>query len=187
MPQNTPAPVKEEELVERAIERDQEAFAALYDRYVDLIYRHICFRISDQKEAEDLTQEVFVKAWKAVNRYRKTEAPFKAWLVTIARNLIFDYYKARKKVVSLDEPGSLEEPSKENIEQDLEDQENRNYIKNAISKLGKEKQQVVMMHFIDDFSYSEIAKALKKTEGAIRVIQFRALKELKKLLNGIKV
>jgi RNA polymerase sigma-70 factor (ECF subfamily) len=177
-------PIKEDKFVERAIKRDQGAFTTLYDRYVDLIYRHICFRISDQKEAEDLTQEVFVKAWKAINKYRKTEAPFKAWLLTIARNLVFDYYKARKKVVSLDEVDRIEEPSKENIEQEFEDQENLNYLKSAISKLEGDKQKVLLMHFIDDFSYSEIAKALKKTEGAVRVIQFRALNELKKILNG---
>jgi RNA polymerase sigma factor (sigma-70 family) len=182
MPQDTP--LEEDGLVERAIKRDQQAFTTLYDRYVDLIYRHICYRISDKKEAEDLTQEVFIKAWKAINKYRKTEAPFKAWLLTIARNLIFDYYKASKKAVSLDEIGNLEEPSKENIEQDFEDQENRNYLKNAISKLGGDKQKVLLMHFIDDFSYSEIAEALKKSEGAIRVIQFRALNELKNILNS---
>jgi RNA polymerase sigma-70 factor, ECF subfamily len=178
------APITEEELVERAIKRDQQAFTLLYDNSVDLIYRHIYYKISDQKEAEDLTQEVFIKAWKAISKYRRTEAPFKAWLLTIARNLVFDYYKGKKKVISLDEVNVLEEPSDDNIEQNYEAKENQDNIKKAILKLKGEKQSVVLMHFIDGLSYNEIAKILNKSEGAIRVIQFRALNELKKILNG---
>jgi RNA polymerase sigma-70 factor (ECF subfamily) len=177
-------PTNEEVLVARAIRRDRDAFACLYDNYVDLVFRHICYRISDQREAEDLAQEVFIKAWLAIHKYKQTEAPFKAWLLTIARNLVFDYYKSKKKFVSLEEVEFFIEPAGKSFEEKLEDKEYKNYLKSAIMKLKGDKQRVILMHYIDDFSYAEIARVLNKSEGAIRVIQFRALIDLKQLLNG---
>ncbi len=91
----------ERELVELAIKGDRAAFTALYDLHVSQVYRHVHYRVYSPAEAEDITQETFIKAWKAIERFRITGAPFVAWLLTIAHNLILDYYKAVRRAALL--------------------------------------------------------------------------------------
>ncbi len=87
----------EDYLVQRAIEHDKAAFSSLYDSYFDRVYRHVYYRISNKADVEDITQEVFLKAWQAIPRYKRTGAPFVAWLISIAGNLIIDYYRKNQK------------------------------------------------------------------------------------------
>ncbi|MBI4302954.1 MAG: sigma-70 family RNA polymerase sigma factor [Chloroflexi bacterium] len=180
----TETQVSEDSLISRAIEGDRTAFAALYDRNVDAIYRHVYYRVSVQADAEDITQEVFIKAWKSIHRYKKTGAPFVAWLLAIAHNTIIDHYKKVKKAFqTLEEPEAVSPPGT-NPESVIEAAFDRASIREAIAKLKEEQQKVVLMRFIDGLSYEEIARALNKTEGAIRVIQYRALKELRRILGS---
>ncbi len=172
----------EDLLIQRAVKRDRAAFAALYDNCIDQVYRHVYYRVSNQGDAEDITQEAFIKAWKAINKYRKTGAPFVAWLIAIARNLIADHYKARKKLVSLDEAEAISNSAETSPEAITEASFNRSYARDAILKLKGEKQKVTLMRFIDGFSYGEIAEILNKSEGAVRVIQYRALNDLRRML-----
>ena len=172
----------EDSLVQRAIERDKAAFTALYDNYINQVYRHVYYRVSNRTDAEDITQEVFIKAWKAIDKYKKTGAPFVAWLITIAHNLVVDHYRAKRKLVSLEETeasSQIDETSPEVVAEAMFD---KSYVRNAILKLKEEKQKVILMRFIDGFSYGEIAKTLGKSEGAVRVIQYRALNDLKRML-----
>lgn len=174
----------EESLVERAVQRDRAAFTALYDKYVDRIYRHVYYRVSNQSEAEDITQEVFIRAWKAINKYKRRGAPFVAWLLAIAHNLVVDYYKTRKESIPLDEARAVGGSDETNPEAMTEASLNRSYIRNAVSKLKGDKQKVILMRFIEGFSYGEIAQLLNKSEGAVRVIQHRALGDLRRMLTG---
>ena len=174
----------EESLVERAVQCDRAAFTALYDKYVDRIYRHVYYRVSNQSEAEDITQEVFIRAWKAINKYKRRGAPFVAWLLAIAHNLVVDYYKTRKESIPLDEARAVGGSDETNPEAMTEASLNRSYIRNAVSKLKGDKQKVILMRFIEGFSYGEIAQALNKSEGAVRVIQHRALGDLRRMLTG---
>jgi RNA polymerase sigma-70 factor (ECF subfamily) len=169
-------------LVEMAVQRDRASFTALYERYVTRVYRHVYYRVPDQADAEDITQEVFTRAWQAIDKYRKTGTPFAAWLITIASNLITDYYKHRRKMPVAEGDGVEAGEMATDPAVIAETSYSRAEIKNAVHKLKGDKQKVIMMHFIDGFSYEEIAKALKKSEGAIRVIQYRALNELRKML-----
>ncbi len=174
----------EDSLVRRAVQRDREAFASLYDRHVEHVYKHIYYMVSNKSDAEDITQEVFIRAWKYIDKYRYRGVPFVAWLIKIARNLIVDHYhyKARKKEVPLVEPEALIQTGETNPEAITEASLNRSHIRKAILKLKGEKQTVILMRFIDGFSYKEIAKVLNKSEGAVRVIQYRALNELRHML-----
>ena len=174
--------MSEDRLIQRAVERDKAAFAALYDKYIDQVYRHVYYRVSNRIDAEDITQEVFIRAWKAINKYKRTEAPFVAWLIAIARNLIADHYKAKKKLVSLDEVEAISSSDEKSPEVMSEASLNQSHVRNTILKLRGEKQRVIIMRFIDDFSYGEIAKVLNKSEGAVRVIQYRALNDLRRML-----
>lgn len=169
-------------LLERAVKRDKAAFAALYDNYVDQVYRHVYYHVSNQIDAENITQEAFIKAWKAIDRYKRTGAPFVAWLMAIARNLIAEHYKSRRNFMSLEEAEANSNSAETNPEAMIEASLKRSYVRKAILKLKGEKQKVVLMHFIDGFTYSEIAKALNKSEGAVRVIQYRAINDLRRML-----
>jgi RNA polymerase sigma factor (sigma-70 family) len=173
----------EEYLVQQAVKRDRAAFTALYNRCIDRIYRHVYYRVSNQSDAEDITQETFIRAWKGIDKYKKSGASFAAWLITIAGNLVIDHYRRKPKNEILSEEF---EDIPNNVECDPETQAeislNNARVKEAVLKLKGDRQKVILMHFIDGFSYEEIAKTLNKSEGTIRVIQYRALGDLKGLI-----
>jgi RNA polymerase sigma-70 factor (ECF subfamily) len=172
-------------LVGRAADGDADAFGRLYDMHVDRVYRHICYRVGNIADAEDLTQQVFLKAWQAIHRYKKTASPFLAWLIKISHNLIVDFYRSNKTATYLDldiftsNPGS----NPENITESQFEQEQ---IRQAILELSGDQQRVVLMRFIDGLSYSEVAASISKSEGAVRVILHRALVRLRKILEKVK-
>ena len=172
----------EDWLVQRAIDRDRAAFTALYDSCIDKVYKHVYYRVSNQTDAEDITQEVFIKAWRAIDKYKSTGAPFVTWLIAIAHNLIIDHYRAKRNFASLEEADSCGQNDDANPEAMVESIFKQNDVRDAISKLKEEKQKVILMRFIDGFSYKEIANSMGKREGAIRVIQYRALNDLRDML-----
>jgi RNA polymerase sigma-70 factor, ECF subfamily len=186
MESTTPVHDSEDYLVQQAIKRDRAAFSVLYERCVDRVYRHVYYRVSDHAEAEDITQEAFVRAWKAIDKYKKTGAPFVSWIITIAGNLVIDHYRKQQRVLITDEIETVYEKDLDNRIPGPEKQAEMNFdnamIKKAVLRLNGDKQKVILMHFIDGLSYEEIARALNKSEGAIRVIQYRALSELRGLV-----
>jgi len=172
-------------LVQRAVDGDAEAFGRLYDMHVDRIYRHIYYRVGNKADAEDLTQEVFFKAWKAIGRYKKTGSPFLAWMMTICHNQIVDSYRKRKDETYLDDdlPVADNGPGPELA---AEMEFDRKQVRRCIRRLGNDQQQVILLRFIEDFSYGEIAASLGKSEGAVRVIQHRALLKLRDIMEKEK-
>ncbi len=171
-------------LINRAVQGDRTAFTELYENYIGRVYRHVYYRVSGQADAEDITQEVFIKAWKAIRKYESRGVSFMAWLSTIARNSIVDHYRSKKESISLEETEVSSQAGETSTEEMVEIGFNQSYIGNTISRLKGDKQKVILMHFIDGFSYKEIAQALNKSEGAVRVIQYRALNDLKLMLRG---
>jgi RNA polymerase sigma-70 factor (ECF subfamily) len=169
-------------LVRRAIGHDAEAFGRLYDMHVDRVYRHIYYRVGNEADAEDLTQQVFLKAWQAIGRYKKIASPFVAWLMTISHNLVVDFYRTRKDRAYL-EPEILADDSAPSPERAAETSFEQQRLRRAILQLGGDEQQVVMLRFIEGFEFAEIASLLKKREGNIRVILHRALVKLRNILD----
>jgi len=176
-PQDLEAP-----LIERAIKRNPAAFTDLYDRYVDRVYRYVYYRVTSQSDSEDITQEVFVRAWKNIHKYQQRGRPFAAWLFAIARNLITDHYRNRKNLVLLDDVANSTQVDGVDLQKEAEDSFDRTQVRSAVAKLKGDRQRVIRLRFIDGFSYEEIAQILKKSEGAIRVIQYRALQDLRRIL-----
>ncbi|MFC1899198.1 RNA polymerase sigma factor [Chloroflexota bacterium] len=174
-----------EKLLDRAINGDGDAFGRLYDMHVDRVYRHIYYQVSNTANAEDLTQQVFIKAWQAIGRYKKTASPFLAWLIKISHNLVIDFYRSKKPEMYI-EFDIVDTKLETDPAYLLEEQFNRQQIRQAILKLKGDQQQVIMMRFIEDFSYAEIATALGKREGTIRVILHRGLAKLKTILDKDK-
>ena len=170
-----------EKLVEKAIYGDGDAFGRLYDMYVDRVYRHIYYRVGNTADAEDLTQQVFIKAWQAIGRYKKTASPFLAWLLKISHNLVIDFYRSKKSETYADFDDVATKPKTDPAHL-AEAQFSKQDIRGAINKLHGDQQQVILMRFIEDFSYAEIAAAVGKSEGAIRVILHRGLAKLKTIM-----
>lgn len=172
-----------ESLIDRAIGGDAEAFGHLYDMYADRIYRHIYYRTSNTEDARDLTQEVFMKAWQALPKYKRTKTPFLGWLFTISHNRVIDYYRTKKDHSYLNDNAILIEDRQASPIKLAEDQFTQQEIRKTILQLPEDQQQVILMSFIEGFDYNDIATTLHKSEGNIRVIMHRALKRMREILH----
>lgn len=173
----------ENKYIKQAQKGGKEAFTRLYDHYLPKIYRFILLKVNNKTEAEDLTHEVFLNSWQNLKTYTQREFPFSSWLYRIARNEVIDFYRTNKKNIRLDliEENSLgvDEEISLNLDQAIDTES----IKKLIQFLKPEHQDVIIMRFIEDYSHEEIAAALNKSTGAIRLIQHRAIQVLKNLIN----
>jgi RNA polymerase sigma-70 factor (ECF subfamily) len=170
-------------LIQKAKKLDREAFTELYLSNVDRVYRHVYYRVYNRTDAEDITQETFIRAWKAIGKYQYRGVSFCAWLIAISDNLVIDYFKAHKKSISLDNLPEDKNPYlKDKVEMNLDG----SVIKEAIANLPEKKRKMVLMRYIEGYDYCEIARFFNKTEGAIRVTLHRALKELKGIIDRKK-
>lgn len=183
MPAKTAPLLNEAELVARACRGDREAFAALYDAYVDRIYRYVYFRVGGAAEAEDLTSAVFLKAWEAVGGYQPRGLPFAAWLFRIAHNAVVDHYRTRRETASLDAPGTVVEDPTPGVAAAVEQSLTGETLRAALGGLTEDQRQVIVMKLIEGYSTEEIAAALGKKPGAIRALQMRGLQALANLLD----
>jgi RNA polymerase sigma-70 factor (ECF subfamily) len=171
-------PVPEEaRLVHQAKSGDPEAFARLYDAYVERISRYIYFRVSENVDMEDIVSQVFLKAWENLDRYKMGSSPFIAWLYTIARNLVIDHYRTKKDMLPLEEalalPSDAEGPDEEaQMRFDLQ------AMRDALQSLSKDQKQVLILKYIAGLPNENIAKIMNKQEGTIRGLQMRGLQTL---------
>lgn len=175
-------------LYQAQVKHDPEAFAKLYDEYVKRIYRFVYFKVSSHEEAEDITSEVFLKAWNYVNE-KKEVSSFGGLLYRIARNCVIDFYRARSakpETVMVD---------RENIEieigdggkwyADISTKVDAQKILNALKKLKQEYQEVITLRYVDELEMDEIAVIIGKGRIAVRVTLHRALKKLKEMLPSV--
>jgi RNA polymerase sigma-70 factor, ECF subfamily len=182
------APDDEARIVKLAMAGDFDAFAALYTCYLDPIYRYIYYRIGDLQDAEDFTEQVFIKAWEALPVYKPVGSLFINWLYRIAHNIVVDHHRRQKRIVfeslpsHADLPAPAEEPALEAIIQG----EEKSVLSAAIGKLPEDYQQVIILRFIEGLGHQEIAQVLDKSEGACRGLQHRALLLLNKILAGMR-
>jgi RNA polymerase sigma-70 factor (ECF subfamily) len=170
-------------IVARAQQGEAEAFGELYDRYVDLVYRYVYYRVGAPSLAEDLVSETFLRALRRIGTFTWQGKDFAAWLVTIARNLIADHFKSsrfRMEVSTSDLLGSTgDRPATEAGPEAavLESLTNATLL-DAVRKLGAEQQECIVLRFLQGMSVSETALAMGKNEGAIKALQYRAVRAL---------
>jgi RNA polymerase sigma-70 factor (ECF subfamily) len=168
----------EVDLVRKAKSGDARAFGLLYDATLDRIYRYVFFRVTDAELAEDLTSQVFLKAWENLRRY-KPGGPFVAWLYTIARNTVIDHYRTRKQSVPLDQTVIKEDPA---LDEKVDLKHDIGILQEAMQDLTDEQREVLTLRFLADMETGEIAERMQKSEGAIRALQMRALQALAKAM-----
>jgi len=177
----------ERSLAARASLGDRAAYAELYERYVDKIYRYIRFKVADGALAEDLTSQAFLKAWGAIGDYEWRNHPFGAWLFRIAHNLVVDHHRAKRDTVTLDDasPQLEHKASRDEIrpERILSELITTERVRQAVARLTEEQQQVLVLRFFEGLSTGEVADLMGKRRGAIRGLQFRALSALRDLLH----
>ena len=177
------AETDDDALIISAATGDREAFGRLYERYAVRVLRHAYFLTSDPVLAEDITAQAFLKALEAIPRYESRGVPFVAWLLRITCNLVINHKKSHKNGGHSQLPDTLESPdSNASPENSAELKLDGERVWREVKKLPSEQRQVIVMRFIDDLGYPDIAGVLGKSVGAVRVIQFRALANLRHLM-----
>jgi RNA polymerase sigma-70 factor (ECF subfamily) len=170
----------EENAIALASQGNQEAFGALYERYVDRIYNYIYYRTGNQFDAEDLTARVFFRAMRHIENYTDRGLPISAWLYRIAHNLVANWHRdnSRRKEVPLDEI-LLVRPDGEHPEWALLQSEEQERLLRVIRHLPPERQQLLILKFVQHLSNAEIGEVMGRTEGAVKSLYHRTLLSLR--------
>lgn len=168
-----------EKLMRKAADGDEEAFGCLYDEFVDALYKFIRFKVTDPDQAEDLLQDVFIKAWHGIPKLDLTDLHFSAWLYTVAGNTVNDYFRRmyrRPQTVTLNP--DIEITSAHDTGRAAEASMNTGHVRAALDKLPPDYKQVLELRFIQEFTVEETARVMGKNNVSTRVLQYRALKKL---------
>ncbi|GJM40301.1 MAG: ECF RNA polymerase sigma factor SigW [Ardenticatenaceae bacterium] len=177
------SPIDEKALIERA-KTDKDAFGQLYELYVDRIYKYVYYRTGNVADAEDLTAKIFVRAMKHIPRYQDKGVPFSAWLYRIAHNLVANWHRdnSRRQMVALDDitHWHVGDESPEFATQLLED---KNLLLGAIRRLPADRQELLILKFVERLSNAEIGDIMGRSEGAIKSLYHRTLLSLREDLH----
>ena len=168
----------ESELVARAKE-DPEAFGQLYERYVTKIYNYVYYRTGNHHDAEDLTARTFLQALKHVHRYVDRGLPFSAWLYRIAHNLVANWHRdhSRRQVIALDEIALVSGRPHPEVKLELEDDQRK--LLRMIRHMPGDRQQLLILKFVEQMSNREIAQIMGRSEGAVKSLYHRTLLSLR--------
>ena len=172
-------------LVQRAQAGDAEAFGELYDLYVDQVYRYVRYRVPTSQLAEDLTSETFLRALRRIASFTWQGRDVGAWFVTIARNLIADHYKSGRYRLELstdDVTGTGPAPTVDGPEAVVLESMQNKVLLEAVKKLRSEQQECIVLRFLQGLSVAETAQVMGKNDGAIKALQYRAIRTLGRIL-----
>ena len=171
------------QLVKEAQDGDSQAFGQLYERYAEPIFRFIFAHVDNRLDAEDLTEEVFLRTWKKLPTYQDQGVPFIAFLFKVARNALVDHYRRSNRVK---QQLSLEDDLVSDFHPDPSDMAaasiERQQMRAVLGQLREEYRTVLLLRFMGNLTPEETAEAMGKSSGAVRVLQHRALAALRKLL-----
>jgi RNA polymerase sigma-70 factor (ECF subfamily) len=174
-------------LVERAQAGEAEAFGLIYDRYVDTVFRFVYFRVGNRQLAEDLTSDTFLRALKRIGSFTWQGRDLGAWLVTIARNLVADHFKSGRYRLEVTTGDVLDADREDRGPEGSPEAAVVDHITNvalltAVKQLNPEQQECIVLRFLQGFSVAETAQTMGKNEGAIKALQYRAVRALARLL-----
>ena len=174
-------------LVERAQAGESAAFGLIYDRYVDTVFRFVYFRVGNRQLAEDLTSDTFLRALKRIGSFTWQGRDLGAWLVTIARNLVADHFKSGRYRLEVTTGDVLDADREDRGLEGSPEAAVVDHITNvalltAVKQLNPEQQECIVLRFLQGFSVAETAQTMGKNEGAIKALQYRAVRALARLL-----
>ena len=171
---------EEKEVLARASQGEREAFGVLYEQYVERIFNYVYYRTGNVHDAEDLTARVFYRALNHIQNYTDRGVPFSAWLYRIAHNLVANWHRdrGRRPEISLDE-GYTAIPHSEHPEVTLLQLEEQNDLLRIIQDLPPERQQLIILKFVEHLSNAEIGQIMGRTEGAVKSLYHRTLLSLR--------
>ena len=162
--------------------KDADAYGKLYDYYVDRIFRFIFFKVATQEEAEDLTSEAFLKTWEYINKTNKKIQNFNALIYRVARNVVIDYYRTRRKdVPATDEEQMLRIQDQRDIEEEVNINLEIKSVEKYLAQLKETYKEVIILRYIEEFSITEIAEIIGKNKTNVRVLLHRGLTALKEI------
>ncbi|NJD60078.1 MAG: RNA polymerase subunit sigma-70 [Anaerolineales bacterium] len=178
----------EEFNLNQAIHGDHEAFGLLYEQYVGRIFSYVYYRTGNQHEAEDLTAKVFFRAMRRIPDYEERGLPVSAWLYRIAHNLVANWHRdrGRRPEISLDE-GYAAIPHSEHPEVTLLHMEEQNNLLHIIQGLPPERQQLIILKFVEHLSNAEIGQIMGRTEGAVKSLYHRTLLALRVEMDSLSM
>jgi RNA polymerase sigma-70 factor (ECF subfamily) len=172
----------ESEIIALAVKRDPEAFTKLYELHATRVQRHIYYLVGNAQEAHDLTSETFLRAWRVIDRYEDRGLSIASWLLKIGHNLAAKHLSKHRPQASLEEAGDYAATDRSsNFVEAVCDVD---LARNAVLELPDIQRQVIVWRFIENMTYDEVSELLGKPSATIRVIQFRALKRLREILEG---
>ena len=171
-------------LVERAQTGDRRALEELYLLHFDRIYSYLHMSVGNRHDAEDLTNQTFVKMLESIGRFEWRKVPISAWLFRIAHNLAMDHFRASRRLQSEEELPEPEYAAEHSAEEEAFQAIGRRSMLAMIENLSHDQQQVLTLKFVFNFGNSEVATILGKTEGAIKSLQHRALATLHRQLSN---
>jgi RNA polymerase sigma-70 factor (ECF subfamily) len=172
----------DERLLVEAAQKDPARFAELYENNFERVYAYVVRRVGDRAETEDLTSEVFHHALSNLKRFEWRGIPFAAWLYRIAANLISDRWQRKSREDVADGPEQIESAVAKGAE--FEEVERRATLFRLVDTLPEEQRRVVVLRFVEQKSIKEVAREIRKTEGAVKQLQFRALTSLRTRMEG---
>lgn len=170
----------DEQLIKQIKNGDADAFGVLYEQYAEVIFRYVYSHLENRLDAEDLTEDIFLRAWRALPKYDERGLPFSAFLFRIARNSLIDYYRQHKNVQSIED---IELQSHEiGPEEAVAERINNADLRKTIAELREDYRTVLIFRFLSGLSPEETAQVMQRSVGAVRVLQHRALSALKDML-----
>lgn len=184
-PADVPPPPADRAVIDRARAGDREALGAIYDTYLLQVYRYVYSRVGNASDAEDITEEVFVRVVENIARFQWHDVPFTAWLFRIAHNQVVSHHRrraARPAAVSTDEHELDMEDTSPGPEAAIEHIMTVREVADACERLPDAQRRVISLRFAAGLSVKETAEALGKTENNVKVLQHKAIARLQKLL-----
>jgi RNA polymerase sigma-70 factor (ECF subfamily) len=171
----------EEELIARARQGDREAFADLYQRYLPMIYAYVRARVFDDHDAEDLAEQVFLRAFQTLSRYEGRGWPYSAFLYRIARNLLVDHIRRSRPALPVEAAEEHPDPG-QSADEALIQREERRRLQQALERLPADYQEVIRLRLLLSLPTATAAHWLGRSEGAVRVLLYRAMQALRREL-----
>lgn len=163
--------------IERCKDGDGEAFAVLYDRYIDKIYRFVYYKVFEKETTEDIVSEAFYKAFKHIVGYDETKGSFSSWLYRIARNAVIDHYRGKKETANIEDV--FESGYSERFSEKLDAKEIFKKISKHLESLSPKQREIIILRVWEDLSYKEIAEITGGSEGSVKMAFLRGIKDIR--------